>query len=57
MGGADYFPAKVTQVYSWNATDKVWQQLMARPGGDGGTNVISGEAYWAYATAADVIVP
>jgi hypothetical protein len=57
MGGADYFPAKVTQVYSWNPTSKVWQQLMARPGGDGGTNVISGEAYWAYATAVDVIVP
>ena len=54
---AAYFPTKVTQVYSWNATAKVWQQLATRPGGDGGANVVAGEAYWAYATAADVIVP
>ena len=53
----DYFPAKVTQVYSWNATSKVWQGIMTRPAGDGGDNVIAGEAYWAYTTAAQVIVP
>ncbi len=52
-----YFPAKVTQVYSWNATSKTWQALSTRPGGDGGANVISGEAYWVYASADDVIVP
>ena len=52
-----YFPAKVTQVYSWNATSKTWQALSTRPGNDGGANVIAGEAYWAYATADDVIVP
>ncbi len=55
--GEDYFPAKVTQVYSWNATSKVWQVLMTRPAVDGGANVIAGEAYWAYTTAAQVIVP
>ena len=52
-----YFPAKVTQVYSWNATSKTWQALSTRPGSDGGANVVAGEAYWAYATADDVIVP
>jgi hypothetical protein len=52
-----YFPAKVTQVYSWNSTSKTWQALSTRPGSDGGANVIAGEAYWAYATADDVIVP
>ena len=52
-----YFPAKVTQVYSWNSTSKTWQALSTRPGGDGGANVLAGEAYWAYATADDVIVP
>ncbi len=55
--GELYFPTKVTQVYSWNATSKVWQGLMTRGVGDGGANVIAGEAYWAYTTAAQVIVP
>jgi hypothetical protein len=54
---SSYFPSKVSQVYSWNATSKVWQQLSTRGSGDGGANVVAGEAYWAFATAADVIVP
>jgi len=54
--GSSYFPSKVTQVYSWNATAKVWEQLSTRTT-TGTTNVVSGEAYWAFATAADVIVP
>ncbi|MDA1257058.1 MAG: hypothetical protein O3C10_04345, partial [Chloroflexi bacterium] len=48
---ADYFPAKVTQVYDWNETSKVWTQLAKA------TNVLVGDAYWAFATGADVIVP
>ena len=57
--GLDYFPSKVTQVYSWDATDKVWEQLSTRSSTPPklGPNAITGEAYWAYATAADVIVP
>jgi hypothetical protein len=57
MAGTAYFPVKVTQVYSWNPTSKIWQALSTRPVNDGGANVVAGEAYWAYATAADVIVP
>jgi hypothetical protein len=56
MAGTAYFPAKVTQVYSWNSTTKIWQALATR-GGLLGANVVTGEAYWAYATADDVIVP
>ncbi|MCH7906531.1 MAG: hypothetical protein IIB26_03785, partial [Chloroflexi bacterium] len=48
---ADYFPSKVTQVYDWDATSKVWKQVAT------GTNVFVGDAYWVFATAADVIVP
>lgn len=48
---ADYFPAKVTQVYDWDATAKVWRQLAATD------LVIIGDAYWAFATASDVILP
>ena len=47
----DYFPSKVTQVYDWDAPAKVWRQLGT------GENVIIGDAYWVFATAADVIVP
>lgn len=46
-----YFPTKVTQVYDWDATAKVWKQVAS------GTNVLIGDAYWAFASAADVIVP
>ncbi|MCH7641831.1 MAG: hypothetical protein IIC30_00990, partial [Chloroflexi bacterium] len=46
-----YFPAKVTQVYNWDATGKIWSQLT------GTTMVKVGDAYWAFATGSDVIVP
>jgi len=48
---AVYFPAKVTQVYDWDATGKVWKQVATTD------NVLVGDAYWAYASAADIIVP
>jgi len=46
-----YFPAKVTSVYDWDATGKVWKALTTSD------NVLVGDAYWAFATAADVLVP
>jgi hypothetical protein len=57
--GVNYFPSKVTQVYTWDATDKVWEQLETRSttAPKKGPNVVTGEAYWAFASAADVIVP
>lgn len=48
---SDYFPARVTQVYNWDATAHIWKTIADDD------NVIIGEAYWAFATAADVIVP
>jgi hypothetical protein len=48
---AQYFPVKVTSVYDWDATGKVWKALATSD------NVLVGDAYWAFATAADVLVP
>jgi hypothetical protein len=48
---ADYFPTKVTRVYNWDATNKVWKTLASTG------NVLVGDAYWVFATASDTIVP
>ena len=46
-----YFPTKVTHVYDWDATGKVWNALAT------GDNVLVGDAYWAFSSAAVTLVP
>jgi hypothetical protein len=48
---ATYFPTKVTHVYDWDATGKVWNALAT------GDNVLVGDAYWAFSSAAVTLVP